>query len=143
MPEPDFLANNGPSPSILQPHSVRSRSRFRGPRESHKMNLEAHQFYLDITKLLGVTDEVSEYNLLWGGFIYSASHPIETATPETATPPTPTSVDSLSDMSINWDGESGEVISDAIITIPDLTLRIDQLLEKLKYSTPVITRFNP
>ena len=53
-----MLYNNNPGSVIVQPQSVRSTQRFRGPRESAKLNLEAHQFYYDIVTLRTWADEL-------------------------------------------------------------------------------------
>lgn len=49
---------------LVQPQSIRLRHRFRGPRESWKINLENDQWYLDVSRLyemaFAMADTVSD-----------------------------------------------------------------------------------
>lgn len=44
---------------VYQPNSIRIRNRFRGPRESHKINLRNAQFYYDLNRLYRKLDSLS------------------------------------------------------------------------------------
>lgn len=47
--------------TILQPQSVRLRHRFRGPRESWKLNLETDQWMADMVSLYSTAATTAEY----------------------------------------------------------------------------------
>lgn len=58
MADPTFLAYNGVSAELLEPSYKRMRHRFRGPRESYKLNLDNHQFLYDVERLLSKMEVV-------------------------------------------------------------------------------------
>lgn len=60
MSYPSFSAGLARSSKILQPHLTRFRNRYKGVKESAKLNLFSHQFYTDINILRPRIEEVTE-----------------------------------------------------------------------------------
>lgn len=50
-----FHSNPTIKTQLSQPNLTRARHRYRGPRESHKVNLEINQYLYDITRLYQLT----------------------------------------------------------------------------------------
>lgn len=55
---PVFYSTTDHHVQLLQPQSLRSRSRYRGPRESDKTNLEISQMTYDIVRLYTLMDDL-------------------------------------------------------------------------------------
>jgi len=102
---PTFYAEHNIRRHFNAPQFTRSRHRFRGPRESEKINLEMDQLYYSIHKLYQIQDEFQEH------FVQSANLLLEGGN---------------IDVEFNEDGPI------EVIGLEELVVRVDMLRRRVK-----------
>lgn len=76
MADPVFTAYNGVTSEIVQPSYTRMRHRFRGQRESAKFNLDAHQMYYEINRLLAQMEDLEDFQSYAQDTLYGEGAPL-------------------------------------------------------------------
>lgn len=109
MADPVFTAYNGVTSGIVQPSYTRMRHRYRGQRESAKFNLDAHQMYYEINRLLAGLEALDESQEDALDTLYGVGDGL----PE--------------DIEVTWVDVDDFDIADVFISISDLVAEVESL----------------